>query len=211
MMFTTSMYATVHLVDICQRYTRTQTAARRVNHATLTIQTQNFSVEKGHGEAERPQPPVGRGAGNTSPYRQGRHCPRTHRRCHCLTGMRGRGRSAIRQQRTTGCCSRRRCLGRWACTNDAPEGRGRNKTVQEAVRALEARIGRIEQPMEQSGRIGVGRQRESHRLKQAFTETIQSLCGIKRTPLPGWAHITANVVPSVIAKTSFVLCVASSG
>jgi hypothetical protein len=30
-------------------------------------------------------------------------------------------------------------------------------TVQEASRALEARIGRIQQPMEQSGRIGVGR------------------------------------------------------
>jgi hypothetical protein len=37
------------------------------------------------------------------------------------------------------------------------EGRARNWTVQEAVRALEARIGRIQQPVEQSGQIGVGR------------------------------------------------------
>jgi hypothetical protein len=37
------------------------------------------------------------------------------------------------------------------------EGRARNGTVQEAVRALEARIVRIQQPMEQSGRIGVAK------------------------------------------------------
>jgi hypothetical protein len=37
------------------------------------------------------------------------------------------------------------------------ESRARNRTVQEAVRALKARIGRMQQPMEQNGRIGIGR------------------------------------------------------
>jgi hypothetical protein len=49
-----------------------------------------------------------------------------------------------------------RRLSRWTCTFEAPEGRGRNRTVQEAVRVLEERIGHIQQPMEQSGRIGAG-------------------------------------------------------
>jgi hypothetical protein len=38
-----------------------------------------------------------------------------------------------------------------------PEGRARNRIVQEAVRAIEARIGRIQQLMEQSEGIGAGR------------------------------------------------------
>jgi hypothetical protein len=37
------------------------------------------------------------------------------------------------------------------------EARAKNQTVQEAVRTLEARIGRIQQPMEQSRGIGLGR------------------------------------------------------